>query len=101
MLLIRYYEGLAGVLNSAGLPLDMGIEEINSGLWPVILDVETNTHVGILQANTSLQVPFKVCYKSLQYRDEWRTQYNKTTDPINPILDWESLTEILMVNRPY
>ncbi|GAM30568.1 hypothetical protein P23_1071 [Acinetobacter calcoaceticus] len=28
LMLIGYYEGLAGVLNSAGLPLDTGIEEI-------------------------------------------------------------------------
>ncbi|MDH0718092.1 ShlB/FhaC/HecB family hemolysin secretion/activation protein [Acinetobacter junii] len=43
---------------------------------------EAYTHVGILQANASLQVPFKVGQQSLQYLAEWRTQYSKK--PLTP-----------------
>lgn len=43
---------------------------------------EAYTHVGILQANASLQVPFKVGNQSLQYLAEWRTQHSKK--PLTP-----------------
>lgn len=43
---------------------------------------EAYTHVGILQANASLQVPFKAGNQSLQYLTEWRTQYSKK--PLTP-----------------
>lgn len=43
---------------------------------------EAFTHVGILQANASLQIPFKVGQQNLQYLAEWRTQYSKK--PLTP-----------------
>jgi len=43
---------------------------------------EAYTHAGILQANASLQVPFKVGQQSLQYVAEWRTQHSKK--PLTP-----------------
>ncbi|MGE8654480.1 MAG: ShlB/FhaC/HecB family hemolysin secretion/activation protein [Acinetobacter gandensis] len=43
---------------------------------------EAYTHVGILQANASLQVPFKVGNQNLQYLAEWRSQYSKK--PLTP-----------------
>ncbi|AUX86619.1 hypothetical protein C3F34_11605 [Acinetobacter sp. ACNIH2] len=43
---------------------------------------EAFTHVGILQANASLQVPFKVGQQNLQYLAEWRSQYSKK--PLTP-----------------
>lgn len=43
---------------------------------------EAYTHVGILQANASLQVPFKVGQQNLQYLAEWRSQYSKK--PLTP-----------------
>nr|WP_035373035.1 ShlB/FhaC/HecB family hemolysin secretion/activation protein [Acinetobacter gerneri] len=43
---------------------------------------EAYTHVGILQANASLQVPFKVGQQNLQYLAEWRMQStNKALTP--------------------
>ncbi len=38
---------------------------------------EAYTHVGILQANASLQVPFRVGQQNLQYLAEWRMQNSK------------------------
>lgn len=43
---------------------------------------EAYTHVGILQANASLQVPFKVGQQSLQYLAEWRMQHSQK--PLTP-----------------
>lgn len=43
---------------------------------------EAYTHVGILQANASLQVPFKVGQQNLQYLAEWRTQHSN--QPLTP-----------------
>ena len=43
---------------------------------------EAYTHVGILQANASLQVPFKVGDQNLQYLAEWRTQHSQK--PLTP-----------------
>ncbi|WP_445116550.1 ShlB/FhaC/HecB family hemolysin secretion/activation protein [Acinetobacter sp. WZC-1] len=38
---------------------------------------EAYTRVGILQANASLQVPFRVGQQNLQYLAEWRMQHSK------------------------
>jgi hemolysin activation/secretion protein len=43
---------------------------------------EAYTHVGIWQANTSLQVPFKVGKQNLQYLAEWRMQHSQK--PLTP-----------------
>ena len=43
---------------------------------------EAYTHVGILQANASLQVPFKVGQQSLQCLAEWRMQHSQK--PLTP-----------------
>lgn len=43
---------------------------------------EAYTRVGILQANASLQVPFKVGQQNLQYLAEWRMQHSKK--PLTP-----------------
>ncbi len=43
---------------------------------------EAYTRVGILQANASLQVPFKVGQQNLQYLAEWRTQHSN--QPLTP-----------------
>ena len=43
---------------------------------------EAYTHVGILQANASLQVPFRVGQQNLQYLAEWRMQHSKK--PLTP-----------------
>lgn len=43
---------------------------------------EAYTHVGILLANASLQVPFKVGQQSLQYLAEWRMQ--SSNKPLTP-----------------
>ena len=43
---------------------------------------EAYTRVGILQANASLQVPFKVGAQNLQYTAEWRMQ--RSNKPLTP-----------------
>lgn len=43
---------------------------------------EAYTHVGIVQANASLQVPFKVGQQTLQYLAEWRMQ--SSHQPLTP-----------------
>jgi len=79
---LDHTEYLANATLTGNLTYKRGTGAFNAMHAPEEEFGEAYTHVGILQANASLQVPFKVGNQSLQYLAEWRTQYSKK--PLTP-----------------
>ncbi|MCT9978148.1 ShlB/FhaC/HecB family hemolysin secretion/activation protein, partial [Acinetobacter sp. I-MWF] len=79
---LDHTEYLANATLTGNLTYKRGTGAFNAMHAPEEQFGEAYTHVGILQANASLQVPFKVGNQSLQYLAEWRTQYSKK--PLTP-----------------
>lgn len=79
---LDHTEYLSNATLSGNLTYKRGTGAFNAMRAPEEDFGEAYTHVGILQANASLQVPFKVGQQSLQYLAEWRTQYSKK--PLTP-----------------
>ena len=79
---LDHTEYFANATLSGNLTYKRGTGAFNAMRAPEEDFGEAFTHVGILQANASLQVPFKVGQQSLQYLAEWRTQYSKK--PLTP-----------------
>ena len=79
---LDHTEYFANATLSGNLTYKRGTGAFNAMRAPEEDFGEAFTHVGILQANASLQVPFKVGQQSLQYLAEWRTQHSKK--PLTP-----------------
>ncbi|MCV2442581.1 ShlB/FhaC/HecB family hemolysin secretion/activation protein, partial [Acinetobacter bereziniae] len=79
---LDHTEYLANATLNGNLTYKRGTGAFNAMRAPEEEFGEAYTHVGILQANASLQVPFKVGNQSLQYLAEWRTQYSQK--PLTP-----------------
>lgn len=79
---LDHTEYLAHATLNGNLTYKRGTGAFNAMRAPEEEFGEAYTHVGILQANASLQVPFKVGNQSLQYLAEWRTQHSQK--PLTP-----------------
>lgn len=79
---LDHTEYLSNATLTGNLTYKRGTGAFNAMYAPEEEFGEAFTHVGILQANASLQVPFRVGQQSLQYLAEWRTQYSKK--PLTP-----------------
>jgi hemolysin activation/secretion protein len=79
---LDHTEYLANATLNGNLTYKRGTGAFNAMRAPEEEFGEAYTHVGILQANASLQVPFKVGNQSLQYLAEWRTQHSQK--PLTP-----------------
>lgn len=79
---LDHTEYLSNATLTSNLTYKRGTGAFNAIYAPEEEFGEAFTHVGILQANASLQIPFKVGQQNLQYLAEWRTQYSKK--PLTP-----------------
>lgn len=79
---VDHTEYLANATLNGNVTYKRGTGAFNAMRAPEEEFGEAYTHVGILQANASLQVPFKVGKQSLQYLAEWRTQHSQK--PLTP-----------------
>ncbi|AMW79373.1 hypothetical protein AMD27_11005 [Acinetobacter sp. TGL-Y2] len=79
---LDHTEYFANTTLSGNLTYKRGTGAFNAMRAPEEDFGEAYTHVGILQANASLQVPFKIGNQSLQYLAEWRMQHSQK--PLTP-----------------
>lgn len=79
---IDHTEYLANATLNANLTYKRGTGAFHSMRAPEEQFGEAYTHVGIVQANASLQVPFRVGSQAWQYLAEWRMQ--SSNQPLTP-----------------